>query len=70
MENKKSSEALLTGKLLGFFFSIIGLLGCLMYPQSSEEREKFIVGWRAGFIASLLIGLVLVIVFLFFNSLA
>ena len=56
MENKQSSEALSMGKLLGFFFNILGLFGCFIYPQGSEEREKFILGWKSGFIAFLIIG--------------
>lgn len=54
MQNKYSKSKSL-GKMLGFFFSIIGLFAGFLYPEGSEEREDFIDGWFSGFMSMLLL---------------
>ena len=49
MANNKFSKSKSLGKLIGFFFGIVGLFAGLLYPESSEERSDFIDGWRTGF---------------------
>lgn len=48
------------GIALGFFFGLLGLIiGLLLYPSFTYERETFINGWIRGLIIGIVIGMVL-----------
>ena len=50
------------GIVLGFFFGLLGLLiGLLLYPAFTYERETFINGWIKG----LIIGVIITVVLMF-----
>ena len=50
------------GILMALFLGIIGLIiGLLLYPSGSYERETFISGWVKTFIVTVIISVVLVI---------
>ena len=63
MENNELSKCKSLGKLIGFFFNIIGLFAAFLYPQDSEERKNFISGWRIGFETFLLIFILAIVVY-------
>lgn len=64
---KKESSSL--GAMLGFFFNIIGLLAGFLYPADSEERYRFISGWKSGFISFLLlVPIAIIVVFLIIDA--
>ncbi len=63
-KNKK-----VVGVLLSLFLGLIGLIiGLCLYPYNSEERNTFLNGWLLGFVISLLIGVVFVIIYFCFLS--
>lgn len=64
MNNYELRKCESLGKLVGFFFGIVGLFAAFLYPQSSEERNKFIEGWRQGFIISLIVTIAVFVIFL------
>lgn len=51
------------GVLLSLFLGILGLIiGLLLYPSGSYERETFISGWLKCFIVCIIIGVILGVV--------
>ena len=59
-KNVKQSSSL--GFFVGFFFSIVGLFAGFLYPTDSEQREKFIDGWKDGAKLSLVICLIIFVI--------
>lgn len=48
----------IVGVLMGMFLSLIGLvIGLLLYPEKTEERETFMNGWIKGFIITIVISI-------------
>ena len=44
------------GVLLGLFVGLLGLIiGLLLYPVNTTERQTFMSGWAKGFISSIII---------------
>lgn len=67
MDNSKNKKTV--GVLLGLFLGLLGLLiGICFYPYNSEERKTFMSGWLIGFVISLLIGVIFIILYLVFFS--
>lgn len=70
MENYELKKCKSLGKLLGFFFTILGLFAGFLYPQDSEERKNFIDGWKAGFEILLYVAVISLVVILIFSAAA
>ena len=50
------------GVLLALFLGVLGLIiGLLIYPSNSYERQTFLSGWTKTFVATLIIGVLLVV---------
>ena len=59
-ENKKD-----VGFLLGFFLGMLGLIiGLLLYPYKTKERETFLKGWITAFIVQIVCVFVVLIIYL------
>ena len=55
----------LTGVLMCIFLDVIGLIiGILMYPSGTTERETFLRGWLKTFIVIVILAVVALLVFL------
>lgn len=63
MNNNELRKCESLGKLIGFFFNIVGLFAGFLYPQSSEERNRFIEGWRKGFIIFIVVTISFFVIF-------
>lgn len=51
------------GVLLCLFLGILGLIiGLLLYPSNTVERETFISGWLTGLLWSIVIGVIIAII--------
>ncbi len=52
------------GVLCGLFLGLIGLIiGLLLYKDGTYERPTFIKGWTTAFVAALIIGVVIGIIY-------
>ena len=50
------------GIIMAIFLGLIGLvIGLLLYPSATVERDTFVKGWVKGFVAMLIISVVLAI---------
>ena len=50
------------GVLMALFLGVLGLIiGLLIYPSNSYERQTFLSGWTKTFVVMLIIGVLLVV---------
>lgn len=53
----------IVGVLMCLFLSLVGLIiGLLLYPANTYERESFLKGWTKTFIVTIILSIVLVII--------
>ncbi len=51
------------GVLMCLFLGLLGLIiGLLLYPPYSYERDTFLEGWKKCFVVSLILGIVLAVI--------
>lgn len=64
-ENKNSKQGI--GFVLGFFFSLIGLLiGFILYQEKKgDEMKTFISGWVKGFLTSFVLAVAAGVIYYF-----
>lgn len=64
IEESSYEDKTVVGVLMALFLGVLGLLiGLLLYPAHTWERESFLSGWLKCFVVTIIIGLVLLFSF-------
>ena len=60
---RSNNSKLLLGIIMSIIFGLLGLIiGLLLYPANTEERETFLRGWLIGLLISFCIAVIFAVV--------